>query len=122
MAVGAHDDEVVLFVLGNAGDDIAGVANFEPLFREDAALLQVLAHGIEHFGSFLAVVLIHHFFAQHRAGARGDGGQHRQGREGVAPGVDQLIVSAQIGQHFFGVGATVNGQQNFHGQSPKILK
>ena len=25
MAVGAHDDEVILFVLGNAGDDIAGI-------------------------------------------------------------------------------------------------
>ena len=41
MAVGAHDDEVVLFVLGNAGDDIPA----QRLHRAAAARMAVEGEG-----------------------------------------------------------------------------
>ena len=72
-------------------------------------------NGVKHLGGLFGIVAVHHFLAQGGAGARGQGGLH--GDDGVGmPGAvaQQLIVRGQVGQHFLGVGAAIDGEKDFH--------
>ena len=116
MAVRAHDHHVELARLGHLADLLARVTDLGHRFGVDAVACQELRGRAQHFFSFFAVVVVGGFLAHHAPCMHRQLRLHGQQRVAVGRG-QQLLVCDQISQHFFGVGAAIDCEQDFHGVS-----
>ena len=95
------------------GNDFSGMPDLGRGLGIDAVTQQERGGRPQNFFRLFAVVGVHRFLAQHVAGTGRQLGLHVEQGELVV-GAEQLFVRDQVSQHFLGVRASVDGQQDFH--------